>query len=141
MFDIGWSELLLIAVVALVVIGPKDLPRAFRTFGQWTGRMKRMAREFQSQFNEALREAELEDVKKEVEGLSKVDPLGEMRRETASIESSLRSEMAGTEAAPPAGTPASVMTPQASPAAPAEPPAAAEPAPPVEAPAASETQR
>jgi len=141
MFDIGWSELLLIAVVALVVIGPKDLPRAFRTFGQWTGRMKRMAREFQSQFNEALREAELEDVKKEVEGLSKVDPLGEMRRETASIESSLRSEMAGTEAAPPAGTPAPVMTPQASPAAPAEPPAAAEPAPPVEAPAASETQR
>ena len=62
MFDIGWSELLVIAVVAIVVIGPKDLPRAMRAVGQWTGKMKRMAREFQSQFNEAMREAELDDV-------------------------------------------------------------------------------
>ena len=60
MFDIGWTELLVIAVVAIVVIGPKDLPRAMRTVGQWTGKMKRMAREFQGQFNEALREAELD---------------------------------------------------------------------------------
>ena len=60
MFDIGWTELLVVAVVAIVVIGPKDLPRAMRIVGQWTGRMKRMARDFQGQFNEALREAELD---------------------------------------------------------------------------------
>ncbi len=66
MFDIGWTELLVIAVVAIVVIGPKDLPRVMRMVGQWTGRLKRMGREFQGQFNEALREAELEDVRKDV---------------------------------------------------------------------------
>ena len=58
MFEIGWSELLVIAVVAIVVIGPKDLPKAMRAVGGWTAKMKRMAREFQGQFNEALREAE-----------------------------------------------------------------------------------
>ena len=67
MFEIGWTELLVIAVVAIVVIGPKDLPRAMRSVGQWTGKMKRMAREFQGQFNEAIREAELDGVKKDVE--------------------------------------------------------------------------
>ena len=81
MFDIGWSELLVIAVVAIVVIGPKDLPRALRTVGQWTGRMKRMAREFQGQFNEALREAELDSVRRDVEALGKIDPVADIRKE------------------------------------------------------------
>jgi sec-independent protein translocase protein TatB len=71
MFEIGWSELLVIAIVAIVVIGPKDLPRVMRTVGQWAGKMKRMSREFQNQFNEALREAELEDVRKDVEEIGK----------------------------------------------------------------------
>ena len=66
MFEIGWTEILLIAVVAIVVIGPKDLPRVMRIVGQWTGKMKRMGREFQNQFQEALREAELEDVRKDI---------------------------------------------------------------------------
>jgi sec-independent protein translocase protein TatB len=67
MFDIAWSELMLIGAVALVVIGPKDLPKALRTVGQTIGKVRRMAGEFQSQFNEAMREAELDDVKKQVE--------------------------------------------------------------------------
>ena len=71
MFDIGWTELLVIAVVAIVVIGPKDLPRVMRMVGQWAGKLKRMSREFQGQFNEALREAELEDVRKDVEAIGK----------------------------------------------------------------------
>ena len=71
MFEIGWSEILVIAIVAIVVIGPKDLPRVMRTVGQWAGKMKRMSREFQNQFNEALREAELEDVRKDVEEIGK----------------------------------------------------------------------
>jgi sec-independent protein translocase protein TatB len=67
MFDIAWSELMLIGAVALVVIGPKDLPKAMRTAGQAIGKIRRMAGEFQSQFNDAMREAELHDLKKQVE--------------------------------------------------------------------------
>jgi sec-independent protein translocase protein TatB len=64
MFDIGWSELLLIAVVALVAIGPKELPGVLRMVGQWMGKARKMAAEFQGQFNEAMREAEMADLKK-----------------------------------------------------------------------------
>ncbi len=69
MFDIGWSELLVIGVVALVVIGPKELPTVLRKVGQGVGKLRRMAGEFQGQFNEALREAELSDLKDSVSGL------------------------------------------------------------------------
>ena len=64
MFDIGWSEFALIAVVALIAIGPKELPGVLRTVGQWMGKARRMAAEFQSQFQEAMREAEMADLKK-----------------------------------------------------------------------------
>ena len=64
MFDIGWSELLVIAVVALIAIGPKELPGVLRTIGQWMGKARRMAAEFQGHFNEAMREAEMADLKK-----------------------------------------------------------------------------
>lgn len=67
MFDIAWSELMLIGAVALVVIGPKDLPKAMRTVGQTVGKVRRMAAEFQGQFNDAMREAELHELKKQVE--------------------------------------------------------------------------
>lgn len=71
MFDMSWGEVMVIGGVALIVIGPKDLPRALRTVGQMTTKVRRLASEFQSQFNEAMREAELEDVRKEVEGLNR----------------------------------------------------------------------
>lgn len=64
MFDIGYSELLLIAIVALVVIGPKDLPRVMRTVGQWVGRARGMARHFRSGIDTMMREAELEEMEK-----------------------------------------------------------------------------
>ena len=64
MFDIGWSEFLLIAVVALVAIGPKELPGVLRMVGQWMGKARKMAAEFQGQFQEAMREAEMADLKK-----------------------------------------------------------------------------
>jgi sec-independent protein translocase protein TatB len=70
MFDIGWGELLVIGVVALVVIGPKELPSVLRAVGQWTGKIRRMAGEFQNQFQEALREAEMADLKKQVDELN-----------------------------------------------------------------------
>ena len=64
MFDIGWSELIVIAVVALIAIGPKELPGVLRMVGQWMGKARKMASEFQGQFNEAMREAEMADLKK-----------------------------------------------------------------------------
>ena len=64
MFDIGYSELLLIAVVALIVIGPKDLPRVMRTVGHWVGRARGMARHFRSGVDTMMREAELEEMEK-----------------------------------------------------------------------------
>jgi sec-independent protein translocase protein TatB len=71
MFDIfDPSKIFIVGVVALIVIGPKELPRVMRTVGQVVGRMRRMANEFQQQFNEAMREAELEDVKKELAAMN-----------------------------------------------------------------------
>lgn len=64
MFDIGWSELVLIGVVALIVLGPKELPGVLRMVGQWVGKARKMASDFQGQFQEAMREAEMADVKK-----------------------------------------------------------------------------
>jgi sec-independent protein translocase protein TatB len=64
MFDIGYSELLIIAVVALIVIGPKDLPRVMRTVGHWVGRARGMARHFRSGVDTMIREAELEEMEK-----------------------------------------------------------------------------
>jgi sec-independent protein translocase protein TatB len=91
MFDISWTELLVIAVVAIIVVGPKDLPRALRAVGRWTGKIKRMARDFQNQFNEALREAEIDTIKKEVEAVGKIDPMADMRKEVRDIEAGLKS--------------------------------------------------
>jgi sec-independent protein translocase protein TatB len=70
MFDIAWGEFVVIAVVALIVIGPKELPGVLRAIGQWTTKIRRMAAEFQGQFQEALREAEMADLKKEVDNLN-----------------------------------------------------------------------
>jgi sec-independent protein translocase protein TatB len=129
MFDIGWTELMVIAVVAIVVIGPKDLPRAMRFVGQWTGKMKRMAREFQGQFNEALREAELDTVKKDVEAIGKIDPMAGVRKEMAKVDSAVRDATAPAKpatamaAAPAASEPVAppVETEAPEPALPAEP--------------------
>src|SRR5262249_24028027 len=82
MFDIGWSELLVIGVVALIAIGPKELPGALRTLGQWMGKIRRMASDFQGQFQEAMREAEMADLKKQVDSLtSGFDPVEAVRRD------------------------------------------------------------
>jgi sec-independent protein translocase protein TatB len=70
MFDIGWSELVVIGVVALIAIGPKELPGVLRMIGQWVGKARRMASDFQGQFNEAMREAEMADIKKSFDDIS-----------------------------------------------------------------------
>ena len=88
MFDIGWGELLVIGVVALIAIGPKELPGVLRTTGQWMGKIRRMASDFQDQFKEALREAEMDDLKKKVDEMTDTagnftsfDPIGTVRNE------------------------------------------------------------
>jgi sec-independent protein translocase protein TatB len=83
MFDISWSEFLLIGVVALIVIGPKELPGVLRTLGQYTRKVRGMAADFQNQFQEAMREAEMADLKKQVDDLAhdvkSFDPLKDVR--------------------------------------------------------------
>jgi len=69
MFDIAWSELLVIVVVAVVVVGPKDLPRLMRSVGQWAGRARAMADQFRRSFDDMARQSELDDLRKEVQKL------------------------------------------------------------------------
>jgi sec-independent protein translocase protein TatB len=102
MFDVGWSEFLLIGIVALIVIGPKELPGALRTLGQWMGKLRRMASEFQGQFQEAMREAELADLKKQVDDMTSqaqsyanFDPVSEVRRELESTQQEIESGIVG----------------------------------------------
>ena len=92
MFDIGWSELVVIAVVALIAIGPKELPGVLRMVGQYMGKIRRMASEFQGQFQEAMREAEMADLKKQVDemtdtakGFTDFDPLASVKKEVDSF--------------------------------------------------------
>src|ERR1700683_1914621 len=72
-FDIGWPEFMLIGVVALVVIGPKDLPAALRVAGYWVRKARTMSREFQSSVEQMLREAELEDVRQELKKVTEIN--------------------------------------------------------------------
>jgi len=65
MFDVGYSELLLIAIVTLIVVGPKELPNLLRQVGRWTGRARSMARQFRSGFDAMVREAEIEEMNKQ----------------------------------------------------------------------------
>lgn len=80
MFDIGWSELLVIGVVAIVVVGPKELPRLMRTFGHYLGKVRHMAADFQRQFEEAVRDSEIDEVRKAMQDfhaeVSDVTPRG-----------------------------------------------------------------
>jgi sec-independent protein translocase protein TatB len=79
MFDIGWTELLVIAVVLIVVVGPKDLPPMLRAFGKMTQRAKKVAGEFRAQFDEALREADLDDVRQTLSDAQKLNPVNSLR--------------------------------------------------------------
>jgi sec-independent protein translocase protein TatB len=89
MFDISWTEFLLIGIVALIVIGPKELPNVMRTMGQWTRKVRSMAADFQNQFHEAMREAEMADLKKQVDEIAQdvkeYDPLKDVRADVEAI--------------------------------------------------------
>lgn len=138
MLGLDFSELIIIGVVALIVVGPKELPQLMRTIGQWVGKARRMATEFQGQMNEAIREAELDDVRKSVEDLRSLSPkalvaeqfaaatrtLEEVKRDTEAVTSAIGADLARTTApaAPAFGADDTAAMAAA---------AAAEPAPPV----------
>ena len=79
MLDIGWTELLVVAVVLIVVVGPKDLPPMLRAFGKMTTRLRKTAGEFRSQFDEALREADMDDVRQTISDVHKLNPSNALR--------------------------------------------------------------
>jgi sec-independent protein translocase protein TatB len=113
MFDIGWSELVVIGIVALIAIGPKELPGVLRTVGQYMGKIRRMASEFQGQFQEAMREAEMADIKKQVDEMTDVakdfthfDPLQSVKNEfDAALGDAPKPEAAAPENAAPVTAP------------------------------------
>jgi sec-independent protein translocase protein TatB len=123
MFDFSWSELLLIGIVALIFIGPKELPGVLRTLGQWMSKIRRMAGDFQNQFHDAMREAELADLKKEVDEMSahaanysNFDPLADVRKEMESAQRDVESAVADKPAAASSAEPAVTTAPAADPA-------------------------
>jgi sec-independent protein translocase protein TatB len=97
MLDMSWGEMMVIGAVALIVIGPKDLPKALRTLGNMTAKIRRMAAEFQGQFNEAMREAELDDVKRQIQGVN--DSVGALNQGFNPIQT-VRDELKGAIEAP-----------------------------------------
>jgi len=89
MFEVGWSEILVVGVVALIVVGPKELPTLLRTIGRYMGVVKRQAAEFRAQFDEAMRESELEQLRKDVENIK-----SEAEGSIMDAERSVRTEIA-----------------------------------------------
>jgi sec-independent protein translocase protein TatB len=110
MFDVGWSEMAVIALVTLIVIGPKELPRVLRTVGQWIRKAQSLAREFQRGLDDMVREADLEDAKKLLDGgrslanpkklvMDTLDPTGSIEDEARELQTAVIAEAPDGEAA------------------------------------------
>ncbi len=105
MFDIGWTELLVLAVIAILIVGPKDLPRMLYSIGQAAGKMRRQADEFRRQFNESMREAGMDEVRNDMKKMSDLNPANKIRNEiestfTDSPKPGSGQKSAGSEASP-----------------------------------------
>lgn len=94
MFNLDWSELLIIAVIAVLVVGPKELPGMLRTIGRYVAKMRKVAGEFRTQFDQALKEAELDGLQQAVRetrsALSTVNPVNEIKKAVTTVESSVK---------------------------------------------------
>lgn len=99
MFDIAWTEMLVIAIVMIVVVGPKELPGMLRTIGKTTAKLRAMAGDFRKQFDEALKEAELDDLKKIAEDARSLNPVADIKKALNPLESAGKDVRAGLEAA------------------------------------------
>lgn len=121
MFDISWSELLILAVVTLIFVGPKELPRFLNTLGRYAGVVRRHANEFRSVFEQAMKEAEIDQIQKEVRSMSEG-----VKTSFDDVTREVEAAKAATRVEPAIGKPAGETTP-------------AEAAPAADAPAASDT--
>lgn len=111
--NFSWSEILVIACVAIIVVGPKDLPGMLRSFGKALGSMKRMANDFQRQFNDALKEAELDDVK-DLTSTKGFGPLEDARKSMEEVTQAMNSPVTHDpelEIAPPVETQPEIEAP------------------------------
>ena len=104
MFDIGATEIIVIAVVAILVVGPKDLPRMLRTVGQYVSKLRGMAREFQHQFEEAARDTGLDDVKQGISSVKEFSPGNQIKEAFNSITDEVEDVKAQVEKPAPADT-------------------------------------
>ena len=122
MLDVGWTEILVIAIVLIVVVGPKDLPQMLRQFGRTTAKMRAMAGDFRKQFDEALKEAELDDVRDLANQARGLDPRQTIRKHLSPLEKAGQDIKAGLDDAmkPKADTSAEPASPVAHEAAPAK---------------------
>ncbi len=126
MFDLGWSELLVIGAVALLVLGPKELPNALRTISNLTKTARKLASEFQGGINEIVREADLEDARKAAQSINKgsfskaienvIDPTGEVKATVTGVEKELKEKPQISPIGPIAPAPQVSSNPPASPA-------------------------
>ena len=99
MFDIGWSEIVVVAVVAILVVGPKDLPAMLRTFGKTVTGFRRMAADFQRQFDQALRETELDSLKNDMKAPFK--PLDDARKAAQDFQKQVNDSIGDVSKDPP----------------------------------------
>ena len=142
MFDIGWSEIAIIVVVALVVLGPKELPNALRMATQWMRYARKMASEFQSGIDQIVREAELDDARKAVQAVATMDIAGEIKRAvdpTGEIMQSMNPQIEDAPQPPQASLSAPEPAPSLSDSTPPDGAPAAEPQPPAPLAVAAET--
>ena len=127
MFDIGWTELMVVGTIALIIVGPRDLPRILRFIGYWLGKARSAAREFQRTVDRYAKEADLDDVKRAAETPMRarsavknvIDPGGALTKDLADTERSIK---AGLEDAAPGGGASRTNGGAGAKAAPAEPP-------------------
>ena len=100
MFDFGWSELLIIAVVMIIVIGPKDLPRVLRGLGRAMGAVRRTAADFRAQFEDAVRESELDELRRDFQDVGSIDPMASVQGAIEDALEPARAPAAPVESAP-----------------------------------------
>ncbi len=119
--SLGFNEIIILGILALVVVGPKDLPLLFRKLGKWTAKLRGMAQEFRTGFDELARQAELDELKREVEALRRTTSLQEVTRDLMKPLPTLE-DYAGISKPTPKLAPA-LETPEGDASAPAEAPA------------------
>jgi sec-independent protein translocase protein TatB len=130
MFDIGWTELLVIAVVLIVVVGPKDLPPMLRAFGKMMTRFRKVAGDFRQQFDEALKEADLDDVRQTIADAQKLNPMHSLREAMTPLRQmgdDIKSDLQRSTTVDRPTQPAALMTSEPSPSVQETPPVIAPP--------------